>query len=225
MSAGAYKTKHRVNYSTAKAYKEFKAKYPEVDITAQQYVAIIKTSNELISTAIIENPYGFKLPSELGYIAIDKFKPKSKTISSGDLIIGKKYTILYYGEGDDFTNVGAATNSIDTVFIATGRMPNNYRNGSTLKVESRIKPVDWITTNQTGKLTYLTNLHSFGYIYVIKIYKNPNKKNIDCYVFKPQKELKQALAKKIKGGKDYHKLDRSFFSRRFSIDKIFKNMV
>lgn len=168
MSAGLYKTKNRVNFSTAKAYKQFKLKHPEVEITPQQYVEVIKRSNTLIGEAILTNPYGFKLPAQLGYIAIDKFKPKKG---------------------------------------------------------SNIKPIDWITTNQTGKLTYLTNLHSFGFIYVIKWYKNPNKKNSDCYVFKAQKLLKRALAKKIKAGKDYDKIDRSFFTRRFSIDKIFKNKV
>lgn len=168
MSSGLYKTKNRVNHSTAKAYKEFKLKHPTIDITSQQYVDIVKRSNELIATAILENPYGFKLPEQLGYIAIDKFKPKKG---------------------------------------------------------SRIKPIDWITTNKTGKLTYLTNLHSFGFIYVIKWYKNPNRKFLDCYVFKAQKKLNRALAQKIKAGKDYTKIDRSFFNRRFSIDKIFKNKL
>lgn len=166
MSSGKYKTKNRINYSTANGYKEFKLKYPTVDITVQQFVDIIKRSNDLIAEAILNNPVGFKLPNSIGYLAVDKFKPKKGSI---------------------------------------------------------IKPIDWITTNRTKTLTYLTNLHSFGYIYIIKLYKNPNKANLDCYVFKPQKLLNRALAKKIKGGKDYEKLDRSFFSRRFSIDKIFKN--
>lgn len=168
MSSGKYKTKNRKNNSTALAYKQFKLKYPDANVTSQQYVDIIKRSNNLIAEAILNNPYGFKLPNQLGYLAVDKFKPKKG---------------------------------------------------------SRIKPVDWITTNKLGKLTYLTNLHSFGYIHHIKLYKNPNKKNLDCYVFKAQREVNRELAQKIKGGKNYHEIDRSFFSRRFSIDKIFKNSI
>lgn len=165
MSAAAYKTKNRINYSSYGGYKAFKEKYPDTTITSQQYSLVIKKSNSLIALAILENPFGFKLPNNLGYIAVDKYKPKKD-----------------------------------------GR-----------------KPIDWVTTNKLHKLTFLTNLHSFGWIYHIKFYKNPNKKNIDCYTFKPQKLLRAALANRIKAGKDYEPLDRSFFSRRFSIDKIFKN--
>ncbi len=166
MSTGLYKVKDRVNYSNGTtSFKQFKATYPETTLTAQDYTKIIRQSNDLIAEGILNNPYGFKLPNSLGYIAVDKFKPRKG---------------------------------------------------------SRIKPIDWITTNKTGKLTYLTNLHSFGFIYMIRLYRNPNKKNLDCYVFKAQKLLNRALAKKIKAGRDYDEIDRSFFTRRFSIDKIFK---
>ena len=165
MSAAAYKTKNRINYSSAKGYKAFKEKYPDSNITSQQYALVIRKSNALIASAILENPFGFKLPNNIGYIAVDKYQPKK---------------------------------------------------GSR-------KPIDWITTNKLHKLTYLTNLHSFGWIYHLKFYKNPSKKNVDCYTFKPQKLLRIALAKRIKAGEEYEPLDRSFFSRRFSIDKIFKN--
>lgn len=169
MSSQPYKTKGRVNYHVAKDYKLFCILHPEVQITKQQHYDIIFNSNKLIAEAILENPFGFKLPNGLGYIAIDKYKPK----------------------------------------------PN--KSGKTKKA------IDWVNTNKFKKLIYLTNLHSFGWIYRIRLYKSPHAPNLDCYTFKAQRLLKRALAVKIKEGKQYHHIDRSYFSRRFSIDKIFKN--
>lgn len=162
MSSGKYKTKNRINYSIAKYYEEFKEQNPNTKITAKQYVEILKESNRLIAVAILENPQGFKLPNNIGYIAIDKYKVREK------------------------------------------------------------KPIDWTTTHKLKKLTFLTNLHSFGYIYRIRLYKNPSKTNLDLYVFKAQRLLKRSLAQKIFAGKEYEHIDRTAFSRRFSIDKIFK---
>jgi hypothetical protein len=162
MSSGKYKTKNRINYSIAKYFEEFKEQNPTTNITAKQYVEILKESNKLIGQAILENPHGFKLPNNIGYIAIDKYKIRNKI------------------------------------------------------------PIDWVTSRKLGKKTYLTNLHSFGFIYRIRFYKNPNKAHLCYYVFKAQRLLKRSLAQKIFGGKEYEHLDRTFFSRRFSIDKIFK---
>lgn len=49
-------------------------------------------------------------------------------ISSGILVIGVTYRIVYYGgaAGQDFTNVGAPNNDEGTYFIATGTTPNSW---------------------------------------------------------------------------------------------------
>lgn len=44
-------------------------------------------------------------------------------LTSGDLVVGKVYQILRFVFGDDFSNVGASSNSSGTVFTATGTTP------------------------------------------------------------------------------------------------------
>ncbi len=55
------------------------------------------------------------------------------TASSGTLLNGKRYQIVSYATGDNFLNVGAATNASGTVFIADGTTPTTWSNGSTVK--------------------------------------------------------------------------------------------
>lgn len=56
-------------------------------------------------------------------------------ITAGPLTIGAIYTIFSYQPGDDFTNVGAASNSNGTLFTATGTTPTTWTNGSILSVK------------------------------------------------------------------------------------------
>lgn len=59
----------------------------------------------------------------------------STTATSGLLTIGKTYKITSYVAGDDFTNVGAASNTTGVVFTATGTTPTTWTNASTLVSE------------------------------------------------------------------------------------------
>lgn len=52
--------------------------------------------------------------------------------TSGTLIIGRDYLIKNYVAGDNFTNVGAASNATNVYFTATGTTPATWTNGSTL---------------------------------------------------------------------------------------------
>ena len=54
--------------------------------------------------------------------------------TSGALIVGRKYQIQTYVAGDDFTNVGAASNANGVEFIATGTTPTTWTNSSELIV-------------------------------------------------------------------------------------------
>lgn len=53
------------------------------------------------------------------------------------LIIGETYTIVDYVNGDDFSNIANVTSGIintsECTFIATGEIPENWNNGSTLE--------------------------------------------------------------------------------------------
>lgn len=52
--------------------------------------------------------------------------------TSGLLTVGKRYIISTYNAGDNFTNVGAASNAAGVVFIATGTTPTTWTNASAL---------------------------------------------------------------------------------------------
>lgn len=57
------------------------------------------------------------------------------TITSGPLVVGAGYTILNFQAGDNFTNVGAASNTNGIQFVATGTTPTNWTNGTTLGIQ------------------------------------------------------------------------------------------
>ena len=50
--------------------------------------------------------------------------------TSGTLTVGKHYTITDFQAGDDFTNIGAASNETGVKFIATGTTPTTWTNSS-----------------------------------------------------------------------------------------------
>jgi hypothetical protein len=56
---------------------------------------------------------------------------------NGGLIVGETYTITSYVDGDDFSNIAdiqspGTINATNSVFIATGQIPENYSNSSEL---------------------------------------------------------------------------------------------
>ncbi len=53
--------------------------------------------------------------------------------TSGTLTSGKRYYIATFVSGDDFTNVGAASNATGVIFTASGTTPTTWSNGSTLQ--------------------------------------------------------------------------------------------
>jgi hypothetical protein len=63
----------------------------------------------------------------IAYVAITK-----TTTTSGELVTGQTYKILTYNPGDDFTNVGATSNSTGVSFVATGTTPTVWTNLSEL---------------------------------------------------------------------------------------------
>jgi hypothetical protein len=73
-----------------KAYKEKSGK----DISYADFTNIIKESNKKIFETVLEDENGFKLPENLGYLCIIKYKTKKKAINWADT---KKYgQKIYY---------------------------------------------------------------------------------------------------------------------------------
>jgi hypothetical protein len=88
------------------------------------------------------------------------------TVTSGSLIVGQTYRILNYISGDDFTNVGASSNTNDVFFVATGTTPANWSNISELEynmgtptvrvLENTIGAI-WFIYSGTGTYNAISN--------------------------------------------------------------------
>lgn len=76
MIKGLNKIRGRIGFINRISYKKFILKYPKSEITYEKYVNILKESNKTIRDHILVNELGFKLPLNLGYIAITKFKQR-----------------------------------------------------------------------------------------------------------------------------------------------------
>lgn len=165
MGSGKSKISGRINYIKREEYNLFIEKYPSSEVTYDEFITVLKESTNVIKNQILDNPLGFKLPHNLGYIAVDKFKPNKK-------------------------------------FVA----------------------VDWVNTRKLKKLVPLTNFHTFGHTYKIKLYKNSKVKPLFAYNMDAHRLLKRQLAKCIKENKrQYINIDRSYYSRRFNINNYLKS--
>jgi hypothetical protein len=74
------KTGKRLAIVTPKFFKLFQETHLQVSISYKQFTDIINLSNELTSLKVIENTSGFKLPENLGYIAVTRYKSKRRAI-------------------------------------------------------------------------------------------------------------------------------------------------
>lgn len=76
MGAGLNKVRNRVNLINKQNYKEFITKFPKSEISYETFIKVLKESNKRIGNYILTNELGFKVPYNLGYIAITKFAQK-----------------------------------------------------------------------------------------------------------------------------------------------------
>lgn len=92
------------------------------------------------------------------------------------------------------------------------------------KTSKKFVAIDWVNTKKLGKVVPLTNFHSFGHAYKIKLYKNPKMVSLFVYKMDAHRLLKRQLAKYIKEEKrQYIHIDKSYYSKRFNINKYLKN--
>jgi len=73
------------------------------------------------------------------------------------LIVGETYKILSYVAGDDFLNIGATNNQTEEQFVATGRYPTNWSNGSLLTVEAPTLVVNVLENSFDDEIVWVLN--------------------------------------------------------------------
>jgi len=79
------------------------------------------------------------------------------TINSAPLTIGVTYTIVSSNGTDDFTNVGAPSNSVGVKFIATGTTPNSWTPGESELEYNTGAPVATVLENTIGNIWLIYN--------------------------------------------------------------------
>lgn len=75
-------------------------------------------------------------------------------ITSGPLVVGTTYEITDYVAGDDFTNVGAASNETGVIFCATGTTPTVYTEESELTYDEGAPVVIVLENTLDGESTW-----------------------------------------------------------------------
>ena len=68
--------------------------------------------------------------------------------TSGTLDVAQQYEITTFETGDDFSNVGAASNATGVKFVATGTTPTTWSNGSAVK---RLGAIIHLTPESIGQ--------------------------------------------------------------------------
>jgi hypothetical protein len=82
-----YQLPNRDQLLSPELWKAYKEKYKS-EISYSDFTSIIKETNKKIAESILEDEDGFKLPENLGYLCIIKYKTKKKAINWADT---KKY--------------------------------------------------------------------------------------------------------------------------------------
>lgn len=74
------KTGDRLRLVTPKFYRHFKKKYPDIDISYVEFSDIINTCNEISALKVLDNTSGFKMPANMGYLAVTRYKSSKRPI-------------------------------------------------------------------------------------------------------------------------------------------------
>lgn len=90
MGAKKNLVRERVGFINREHYKKFIAKYPESNVTYKEYISVLKESTMAIRDTILTHELGFKLPNNLGYIAVHKYKPSKRHVAI-DWVNTRKY--------------------------------------------------------------------------------------------------------------------------------------
>lgn len=109
-------------------------------------------SKDVVNKQFLLGTLGDGQAGHLKYVAVMYMSLISQ--EDGELIIGNEYVIQDYHAGDDFTNVGAASNDPGTIFTAIGTTPTEYSNGSILINNTLSAPQSYIFENTIGNIVW-----------------------------------------------------------------------
>ena len=118
-----------------------------------------------------------------------------QTTTSGSLTVGVTYEITDYQGNDDFTNVGASSNTNLVKFVATGKTPTEWGNVSELTYNTGAPVVTvlentlgniWFTYDFNGQYGLYSNLDLFP---VAKTFISVASNNDEPYQFKAYRNL------------------------------------
>lgn len=98
-------------------------------IYAKEKTYLIRLYNKVLSAVEIASIYNNGRP-DLYKLPYSDTAANQTSLTSGTLTIGKRYRLKDFIAGDDFTNVGAASNADGVEFIATGITPTTWTNSS-----------------------------------------------------------------------------------------------
>jgi len=93
MPSGKIKIGHRDHIVDRKFHKQFLLDNPEVNITWEDFIEIIRTSNEEMVNIASTEQNGFKLPEGHGYLVVVSYKSSNKSI---DIANSHKYGKIIY---------------------------------------------------------------------------------------------------------------------------------
>lgn len=88
---------------------------------------MVRFFNRALTSAEVANYYNNNRPDQYDKKYADR-GANNTALTSGTLTIGKRYRLKDFIAGDDFTNVGAASNADGVEFIATGTTPTTWTN-------------------------------------------------------------------------------------------------
>jgi len=93
---------------------------------AQGEIASVQMHNHVLDSTEVKELYsGASVPF--------KYKGANQTnLTSGTLVKGKAYRITTYNSNDDFTNLGASSNTAGVEFVSTGTTPTEWLHSSVL---------------------------------------------------------------------------------------------
>lgn len=92
----------RYNFLNISFWRKFK-KETGIDIEYRDFISIIDFSNRKIKEKVVNNISGFKLPEQLGYLAISKYKSKERKIdyNKSKQLNTKVYFTNFHSKGFD----------------------------------------------------------------------------------------------------------------------------